>query len=885
MKTANILTKKMARPALAMSTALASLILPWAAAAQQAEGNPADGSTDAGEIIVTGSPIRDSIAKSLAAQRKADNIVNVISADTVGRFPDLTAAGALARLPGIAVQRDQGQERYVQVRGAPARWTSVSFDGLNVLGAEERIFRFDSVPAALISTVELNKTLLPEMPAEALAGRVNIRTYSALDNPGFHALLDGGYGFVDIGDGPQRQLAGRLSWSNDRFGVVLAGSHFMFEQQTSNAEPSYDDTGISSLRTTKYITERETNSLSGKIEFSPADGHRLTATSLYTEFLDHELRNQYTFVFDDGVGTRGFTSGDLVAVPVENMFSDANYKNTTWINMLRGDHELGAWRTNWTLAYVETETLQDLPAFLQTADDAALRPSLSYRLGEHGLPVLTLYDTVETGNGAYARGRARASLNQTAFTSERFDPRTFGSKSKSYTAKLDIARDWSSLGGAATLRIGGQFDDRKSVDPGRIALITPAGDIERLYLREAAEELGLPWTPEAMVTDKSWEERMNRGYSTNYVDNPMMRWQLDAIIAAAEAANAAGTGNYAVPRHNPALANSVKERIAAGYISNLWRWDRLSLVAGVRVEHSEIKAEGAAAVDSELQQLRLKNDDTFVFPSLHLNFDATNALKLRAAYVSGAARPSFSDQRATVSIDDSQGSEQVEGGNPYLSPERAHGIDASAEWYFGNAGLLSASGFYRDVKDVLFESTALVGDDRFNFGGIDRSNYEYTTIYNGRGGELYGVEFAYYHPWTFLPGVLSGLGFHGSVAFIDGSFETPDGRSVRFPGTSKRITNLALFYEKYGFSARLGYQHRTDWLDEVGNNPASDVYWLATERVDLSLRYQLTQNFTLYADINNLTDELGVRYDGVRARPSEVEQFGRRFLFGVRATF
>src|SRR3546814_13034317 len=113
------------------------------------------------------------------------------STRTDTRFPYTTLFRSLARLPGIAVQRDQGQERYIQVRGAPTRWTTVAFDGINVLGAEERIFRFDSVPAALISTVELNKTLLPNMPAEALAGRVNIKTYSALDNPGFHGMIVG----------------------------------------------------------------------------------------------------------------------------------------------------------------------------------------------------------------------------------------------------------------------------------------------------------------------------------------------------------------------------------------------------------------------------------------------------------------------------------------------------------------------------------------------------------------------------------------------------------------------------------------------------------------------------------------------------------------------
>src|SRR3546814_16031221 len=86
------------------------------------------------------------------------------------------------------------------------------------------------------------------MPAEALAGRVNIKTYSAMANPGFHGLIDGGYGFVDLGDGPQEQISGRLSWAADMFGITLAGSHMKFEQQTDNNEPSYDATAIQNLR-------------------------------------------------------------------------------------------------------------------------------------------------------------------------------------------------------------------------------------------------------------------------------------------------------------------------------------------------------------------------------------------------------------------------------------------------------------------------------------------------------------------------------------------------------------------------------------------------------------------------------------------------------------
>lgn len=861
------------RTALAAGVAALALITHNAAA----EDNPAplaaaaEAMADEGDaIIVNGSPIRESLEASLLLQREADNVINAITADDTGRFPDQTVAAALARLPGIGVQRDQGQERYVQVRGAPTRWTVVSFDGINILGAEERIFRFDSVPAALISTVELNKTLLPEMPAEALAGRVNIKTFSALDKPGFNGYLDLGYGFVDLGDGPQEQAAGRLSYGSDAFGITVAASHSQFEQQTDNSEPRYDAAGaLRELRNAKYIIEREINSLSGKIEFRPAEGHHISATSLYTEFLDHEQRNQYTFTFTGPNRTR--TEGTTVDANVVGAFEQGEYKTSTFVNLLHGDHDFGRLRANWDAAYVETESLTDLPIVNQTSTSAALRPDVSYTTGKYNLPVLAV--TNANGSGGL--------LDQFAFNRESLTAYVMGSKTKSYTGKVDFAYE---LADDATIKFGGQYDDRKSVDPGALALLRPDGTSGSFLMRDVAATLGLPWTPGAFVTGQPVKEDMNRGYVFNYINNKGMRRQLDGLIAGAREANENG-GNFAVPSRNPALANTVKERIIAGYVSGSWKTDALSIVAGVRVEHTKIDSTGAASVGGALNPVVVSNDYTFVYPSLHVNYDATDQLKLRASFVSGAARPSFVDQRATVTVNDAVGIQSIQGGNPALKPERAFGFDASTEWYFASASLLSVNGFYRKVKDTLFETTAVVGDDRFNFGGVDRSGYTYSTNLNGRDGKLYGVEFAYNQVFTFLPGPFDGLGAQASLTLVDGDFELPSGRKVAFPGTSKRITNLSVFYEKHGFSARLGYQHRTKWLDDISVDSASDIYWASNERMDLSVRYQLVQGFTLYADVVNLTNEPGIRYTGTAATPYEVELFGTRYLFGIKASF
>ena len=827
------------------------------------------------EITVTATPIRDSLEASINAQRAAANVVNVIASDTIGRFPDQTAAAALARLPGTAVQRDQGQERFIQVRGGPSRWTQVSFDGINVLGAQDRVFRFDSVPAALIGSVELSKTLTPDMPAEALAGRVDINTYSALDNPpGLDIQLEGGYGFVDLGDGPQETYSGRLAWSDGRIGAVFSLSHFEFEQQADNAEPGYDDVGISSYRIAKYVTIRETNAYSGKLEFEAAPGHRLSFTSLYAEFKDDELRNQYTFNFAGAQGgTRDFAGGDLQGVPVQGLFEEGDYENSTFYNVLRGEHELGAWRGNWQLAYTETEDLTDLPLVAQVAGDAALRPDLSFRAGPN-FPVVTI------GGGSPSR------LDQQAFDTEVLVYFGGGSESESYTLKGDLERELNVLGGPSTFSFGFQYDTRESVSPGSFALLRPDGTVGSLPLRQTAAALGAPWTPFDFITGKRIDEQFQRGFDWNYIDNRGLRRQLDGVLAAAAAANAAGTGNFALPTRDPAQAYQVDEDITAAYAMNHWQWGRHGLLAGVRVERVDITSAGnvsqpgADGAPPIRNPLRVENSFTDVFPSVHWNMDVTDTLKYRLSGVTGAARPSFDELRASASLDDTDMS--VTGGNPNLEPETAYGVDTSLEWYFARAALLAVNAFYRDVDQVLFDSLTRVGDDRFNFGGVDRSGYEFETTLNGEDGELYGVEFSYNHPWSFLPPLFDGLGMQASVSFLDGSFTTPEGRKVDFPGTSDRITNIAMFYENYDVSVRLSYQHRTDWLDDISVDAQTDTFWEATERVDLSVRYMLTPAVTLYMDANNLTDELGIRYAGNSARPIEVEAFGRRYLAGIR---
>lgn len=881
------------RAFLAVSASLPVLAAAVAPAAAQ--------DSEVSELVVTATPIRDSIVKSLEIQKASDNIVNVIASDTIGRFPDATAAGALARLPGVGVQRDQGQERYIQIRGAPTRWTTVALDGINVLGAEDRIFRFDSVPAAQISQVALNKTLLPNMPAEALAGRVNIETYSPIENPGFHGSIDLGAGFVDMGDGPVKQYAGRLSWSNSVFGASLIASRYSFEQHTDNSEPRFDTVGLSSQRFTKYVIERVTESFSGRLEYAPNDDHYVSFTHLATEFEDFEERNWYVFTYANAFsGTRNFDTADLVGVPMTASFANGIYTNGVVFNVLHGDHRINNWDLSWDLAHTATEFNTFYPNVGQGVSTGTSRPSIANTVflpsmtvrvnaTSNGIPLHTLYDTVLV-NGQPTRGQQRTSLNQMSLTESWASESTSRLETEAVTAKFDASRDWESFGAMATFSAGFQYDER-SQENDITNLVRPDGTVvsgnrSGFPLETNGALLGLPWDMRTLFGSTVWDQDMDRGFTAVHIDTARMRDGVLALMDAARAANAAGTGNFAVYAIDPRLSNTVDETITSAYAMNRWKWDRHTLTAGVRAERTEIASQGLANVGGTLTPLSFSSEETKVFPSLHYGFDYSDTLKFRAAFITGAARPSLEDMRATVTVNDT--AETISGGNPFATPETAYGIDLSAEWYFGPAALLAASFFHREVDNVLFDSSRIVGDDSYDFGGVDRSAYTLSSLQNGRSGHLSGLELVYTQPWTFLPGWLSGFGVQGSVSFTTGEFETPTGETVEFPGTSDRISSLTLFYEKFGLSSRLSWQHRTDWLDEVfpsGSSANSNLYWDETERLDLSVRYQVNDTFAIYLDANNLTNERGFRYQGTEDRPYEIEGFGRKYLLGVRANF
>lgn len=871
------------RNTLALLAGVSALSLMSTAQAQSQSASDASTDETGVQTVTVFSPQRDSQIAALKEQRNADNLISVIAADTVGRFPDQNSAAALSRLPSVAVQRDQGQERYIQVRGAPNRWTSVSFDGVPVIGVDEggagRAFRFDAVPAVILKSLAVNKSLTPELPAEAVVAQIDLRTFSPLARKGTDVQGDFGLGTMELGGNQQQTGALRTSWSNGTFGVLAALSHYRRYQVTDNREFAYDAQGVlSSFDARNYRLMRENNGAALELAWRPSADHDLFAKVIYSAFNDDEERNHYTFQLSSALsGTRTAAGGELVGVPVRSTAQFGEYRTTNTLYTLGGDHQFGQdWDLSWRLNATHMTNDTYLPLLLQNQQINRLnRVSMSYSLRDPNFPIVSLFRTVNGPvSGTFARGEALTRLDQGAFDFNIALPLVSKIRSDSRTAKVDLTRRFDQW----TFKTGLMHEDRDIT--GSVLSTSNTVLLSALLPRVGRADL----RASDYVSQNVWDTGFPLGVTINNLDNRRLRTDIEGALGALQSAGLYNPANAV----SPADRYDIREKLTSAYGQARKTFDNGQIVFGLRVEHMDQTIAGATRVGTTVTPLVVNNKTTDLFPSVNLKLDLSDKLVVRASAQRGIARASFGAIRTGASINDTSTPGTVTGGNPNLKPEYTWGTDASAEYYLSADSVVSASVFYRLVDNVLYDSKTKVGSGLYNSGGIDRSGYDFVSTLNGGEGKLYGLELNWQQTFKTLPSPFDGLGVSSNLALLDGSFDTAARKDVPFPGTSKEVVNAAISYEKYGISARLSYQWRGDWADTLGGlglGAGGDEYRKAYGNLDLTLRYALNDNFTLYADAANLTDETYIAYDGIKSRPTEVEQIGRRFMAGLRFNF
>jgi TonB-dependent receptor len=399
--------------------------------------------------------------------------------------------------------------------------------------------------------------------------------------------------------------------------------------------------------------------------------------------------------------------------------------------------------------------------------------------------------------------------------------------------------------------------------------------------RDAGVEIGTPTSATLFpqLEDTTYDNsRFMNYFPAGYAPFP-------GINAAASRALFAALPASSVVRDRGADAESytADERVVAAYaMAELFLGPKLTIVPGLRFESTKVNYVGNEVLfDADgdyVSTLPLTGGDTYGFalPGLHLRYAIDDRTNVRAAYTRTLARPNYFDLVPYELVLQEDG--DISRGNSSLRPTTSDNLDFMVEHYFASVGVVSGGVFYKRLNDYIYQF-------RFqeqNFGEL----YAVTQPQNGERANLSGIEIAFQNRLTFLPGALNGISLYGNYTFTTSSARFPDrSGDSRLPGQSQHLGNLAISYEKSGFTGKAALNFHGRYIDAVGASAAEDVSYDNHTQLDLNFGQRLTRNIRVYADVLNLTNAPLRYYIGTPDRPIQEEYYRWWTSFGVKVNW
>lgn len=844
------------------------------------------------DIIVTGQ--RAQQERAIELKRDAIGIMDVAAADEIGRLPDRNVAEVIERLPGVGVTYDQGEGRYVAVRGVPSDLNGYTVNGIEIGNpdGQNRSLPLDVISGQLLNRVEVTKAKTADLDGQGIGGAINLVTQTAFDfRDPFSVQINAQAGYQELNDKvPIRGdvgVAARFG-AEQEFGVALGAS---YSDRTFTSYGVYPDdwrpaTNAATakiaqsarggmpinIKYTDYSLKRERIGATGSLDWRPGN-HQFYIRGIYSRFTEDEYRQRYRldFATDALLPLLTFNPGGLTGTttgtpntgvgngtgPERRQDLRQEYKEKSVLaGMVGGKSEFGAATLDWTVARVHNEVREPNQLwqfrcnpgtvdFDFTEKVFSATPRAECTAGQMNFRQYTAQN--ETGDEDIWQGRADLSYD----LGERGSVK-IGAKYRATDKSFDSSNETWTRGGSAATRI-------------TLAQFNLAGPNVTVY-------------PD--------------GDDRPYQNGPTI--DLDAIRAFT-ATNL--NGPLFVRDNGASLANAtlndifVEENVAAGYAMANLVFGAVTVTPGLRYEHTTSRVRG-----SRLQQgttvvpVDTENRYGDWLPSLIVRIQPSSDTVFRLAYTKSLGRPNYSQLSpgGALTYEDGNGNGTFEGsfstGNPDLKPYRADNLDVSAEWYFTRGGILSVGVFAKLIRNPIFTQNVLLTNA--NFADLVFERLSISQPLNAKEGDIVGVEAQYQQQFEMLPGFLSGFGIALNGTLIDSSLQLPSGRSSSFPSQSEFLYGAQLFYQKYGLEASIAYHNTGKSLLAIGGEVYQDQFNDDLRRLDAKISYELFPGVAVFAEAQNLTDEPTRQFQW--NRPDwfvQNERYGRTFYGGVSAKF
>ncbi|MGY0634328.1 TonB-dependent receptor [Luteimonas sp. A478] len=811
---------------------------------------------------------RDANAQALNQQRASTNYINVVSADLLGQFPDNNIAESTQRIPGVSIERDQGEGRYVTMRGAPKEFTTVSIDGVQLANpdAESRGVELDTIPADVIAALEVTKALTPDMDGDAIAGNINIRTQSALDRDGLTLRASAAQGAFELGSGDNERYnatIGNRFGADDNIGILIAASRSKQERFTDNVEAVFDDfDGVimpAEIEVKDYEGTRTRTGLTGRFDFRINPDNLLYFIASDSSFKDREFRDAMAIELERHEDGSDEVTGVAGRATFDKELRERTYDKSIRTYNLGGEHWLGQdWKLDWQAAQSKAD--KTTSPRMQYIFRSQVRPRMAYDYSNPDFPEWTILDVAD----APATG---VNLPEDWYQFRRLNDRYEYSEEKENSFRVDLSRDQNFIGESGDIKFGLRARQRDKLFNEERHRNSSAADFDAMGI--------------------GYSDLLCDSWSNNF-DYFLTGRRFCRDVFSSNAGPLIGSDN-----HGRLIADSItadytaSEDVYGTYVRLDANWGDLTMIAGARYEHTEL--EGSATEfnedTEEFTPQHASRSYGHFLPSLHFRYEFDPDTILRASYSTGLNRPDFM-HTAPYRIRGERDWDDLSVGNPNVKAAYAHNLDVSFEHYLRPLGLVSAAAFYKRINDPLFvaSSTVVWEDVVMDDGEIRDIRQDVTRPENGDKGSMYGLELAWQQTFDMLPGPFDGLGVYANYTWAKSKAELPFGLGeTELPGTSRHNYNLALTYEKSGFNARLAYNHRSEFIQEFNiTNPELNILWDGRSSLDFTTSYRFDSGISLFGEVNNINDTRQVRYQGQRNRVLEMEGFGRSWLVGVR---
>ena len=810
--------------------------------------------------------------KALNRQEESENIMNIVDAEQIQSFPDLNAADAMQRITGVTLQRDQGEGRYVQLRGTPPEFTNFNVNGIQLPSPESEIrtVGMDVINASQIQTIEVSKVLRPDQLADAIGGSVNLVTKRAeTSEPEVKILMAGGYN--NLRNTPNGELQFTFSQRKNRFGFLFNGNYTYSEQGADNIEFKYEkgvffgDTGVDNyhlqyteVQLRHYNIVRQRTGLSATFDYMLDEHTTFYISGMYNRFSDDETRRRKVYTLDDALSERTYLYGGI-----EHDLKDRIKLQTISMVNIGAEHNFFKATIDYEFAW--SQAIEEQPDRMEVAFE------------NPGQAIFIAFDRTDPEYPKATFPNNTNSSNATDYDNYEMDKLIFENhlaEDRNLTGRFNVQLPYHIKGQSGYFKVGSlvQLKDKfRDIRASSYGAYFPTSQIYPI----PGDTLSL-----TTVSDDFYDDNLlDQGYVMEVMPNPdKMRDFYEEFQSLFIHGDAGITETRERTFGQDYLAT---EDVYTGYAMFRHDFNKLMVLGGVRYEHTNIDYLGyrinksSSGFITGLDTLSAERVQRFWLPNLQFKYRLREGMNLRAAITSSYARPNFRD---VVPYRVQEERTEVRFGNPDIDYPLATNFDLMAEQYWGAGNMISAGYFYKNIDNFIFNYRI------FGFEGDPRqANLQRVQVeipINGEAAYVNGLEFQTQFMMRFLPGVWSNLGFFGNYTFTaseaiinerlpandfsniiifgegyDDFFNDSEKERIALPGQAPHTLNLSFFYDTPKFYVRLAANYNDSYLYSLGADSDLDEYYGEYWRLDFNAYYQITPALQVFADWRNITNQ------------------------------